>query len=102
MDGPLKHVQYTFILVMALIMHQYKSRLDICVLHILTFYAGLDYSKSQNNVYAKLLIPNPVIVALWGWFSHDVLPVTCCEHGPPSKAIVHFSKFFIPTNILFN
>ena len=28
--------------------------------------------------------------------------VTCCEHGPPSIATVHFSKFSIATNILFN
>ena len=42
------------------------------------------------------------IIALWGWFSCDVLPVTCCEHGPPSIATVHFSKFSIATNILFN
>ena len=42
------------------------------------------------------------IIALWGWFSRDVLPVTCCEHGPPSIATVHFSKFSIATNILFN
>ena len=42
------------------------------------------------------------IIALWGWFCRDVLPVTCCEHGPPSIATVHFSKFSIATNILFN
>ena len=30
------------------------------------------------------------IIAIWGWFSHDVLPVTCCEHGPPGIATVHF------------
>ena len=42
------------------------------------------------------------IIALWGWFSRDVLPVTCCEHGPPSIATVHFSNFSIATNILFN
>ena len=42
------------------------------------------------------------IIALWGWFSRDVLPVTSCEHGPPSIATVHFSKFSIATNILFN
>ena len=44
----------------------------------------------------------PEIIALWGWFSRDVLPVTCCEHGPPSIATVHFSNFSIATNILFN
>ena len=42
------------------------------------------------------------IIALWGWFCRDVLPVTCCEHGPPIIATVHFSKFSIATNILFN
>ena len=42
------------------------------------------------------------IIALWAWFSHDVLPVTCYEHGPPSIATVHFLKFSIATNILFN
>ena len=42
------------------------------------------------------------IIALWGWFCRDVLPVTCCEHGPPSIATVHFSNFPIATNILFN
>ena len=42
------------------------------------------------------------IIALWGWVSRGVLPVTCCEHGPPSIETVHFSKFSIATNILFN
>ena len=42
------------------------------------------------------------LIALWGWFCCNVLPVTCCEHGPPSIATVHFSKFSIATNILFN
>ena len=31
-----------------------------------------------------------------------LLPVTCCEHSPPSIATVHFSKFSIATYILFN
>ena len=35
------------------------------------------------------------IIALWGWFSRDVLAVTCCEHGPPSIATVLFSKLSI-------
>ena len=42
------------------------------------------------------------IITLWGWFSRDVLPVTCCKHGPPIKATVYFSKFSIAINILFN
>ena len=42
------------------------------------------------------------IIALWGWFSRDMLPVTCCKHGPPSIATVHFSKFSIATNISLN
>ena len=29
----------------------------------------------------------PMIIALWGWFCRVVLPVTCCEHGPPSIAL---------------
>ena len=42
------------------------------------------------------------IIALWGWFCRDALLVTCCEHGPPSIATVHFSKFSIAPIILFN
>ena len=53
-----------------------------------------EFMSVQEGVY--------MIIALWGWFSLDVLPVTCCEHGPPSIATVHFSKFSIATNILFN
>ena len=44
---------------------------------------------------------NIYIIALWGRFCRDVLPMTCCEHGHPSIATVHFSKFTIATNILF-
>ena len=42
------------------------------------------------------------IIALCGWFNRYVLPVTCCEHGPPSIAIAHFSKLSIGTTILAN
>ena len=41
------------------------------------------------------------IIAVWGWISGEVLPVTCWEHVPPSIATMHFSKFSIATNILF-
>ena len=34
---------------------------------------------SINNTYHDD-IP---IITHWGWFSRDVLPVTCCEHAPP-------------------
>ena len=36
-------------------------------------------------------------LALWEWFSRDVLPLTCCEHGPPGKTTAHFSKCLIAT-----
>ena len=52
--------------------------------------------------YARLHRGRMCSIALWGWFSCDVLPVTCCEHGHPSIATVHFWKFYIETNILFN
>ena len=42
------------------------------------------------------------IIALLCWFSRDELPVTCYEHGPPSIATAHFSKFSIASKILFN
>ena len=42
------------------------------------------------------------IIALWGWFSRDMLPVTCCEYGPSSIATVHFSKFSTTTTISFS
>ena len=47
----------------------------------------------------RYLSPMYTIIALWGWFNRDVLPVMCCEHGPPGIATVHFSKFSIATNI---
>ena len=74
-------------------------------------YKGHSYSTFMNELWLMGLyslrrhksywyrIP---IIALWGWFSHDVSLVTCCKHGPPSIAKVHFSKFSIATKILFN
>ena len=45
-----------------------------------------------------------VLVVLWGWFSCDVLPVTCCEHGPPSIAtffkIGHSNQYVIQLNTI--
>ena len=64
-----------------------------CLLLVLKWLTGIVPVSVENEAH---------IIALWGWFSHDVLPVTCCEHGPPSIATVHFLKFSIATDILFN
>ena len=79
---------------------------------IIRAYIGLTSSKStlHSSESTSLCTRDDVtlvddiwllIIALWGWFSCDVLPVTCCEHGPSSIAIVHFSKCPIATNISF-
>ena len=45
-------------------------------------------------------------IALWSWFSHDVLPVTCCEHTLCSNSaffkIFHSNQYFIQLNAIYN
>ena len=65
------------------------------------FRHGFQHFIRQNVFFHKLSIYIQHYSTL-GLVSRDVLPVKCCEHGPPSIAIVHFSKFSIATNILFN
>ena len=92
------------------------GRLRCCLFYIFSLgrlqnYGWLNRFGLQNKEhYIKTLPPKCwidyiyiyIFIALWSWFSRDVLPVTCCEHGPTSIATVHFSKFSIATNILFN
>ena len=66
---------------------------------IVTFFM---ITKQRAKISSLNFLCICIIIALWGWFSRDVLPMTCWEHGPPSIATVHFSKFPITTNILFN
>ena len=76
-----------------------KSRWNVSVLSgYLLYLSGKLISRAEGRARGALLI----IIALWGWFCRDVLPVTCCEHGPPSITTVPFSKFSIAANILFN
>ena len=76
-----------------------------CIIWVQCKSLVLPFHSRKGNLLQALRVFDSVVIiilALWGWFRHDVLPVTCCEHGPPSIATVHFWKFPIATNILFN
>ena len=77
--------------------------INMCV-YTLYFLANLKPERSLKMIkyvnYTKhnisIVLPGSTFVfphySTCGWFSRDVLPVTCCEHGPPSIATVHFSN----------
>ena len=85
-----------FVMILDKVNHVSTAPHWICYIHYrrdnsISYFIGPCYGLDWNT-----------FIALWDWFSRDVLPLTCCEHGPPSITAVHFSKFSIATNILFN
>ena len=66
--------------VLSAVLESSTSTFQICKYKYSQYLDGIKYFFNQVQVQA-----------LWGWFCHDVLPVTWCEHGPPSIVTVNFS-----------